>query len=258
MTYKPLLSLCIILILMSCGSKRLVSETSGTTDLATANVIKKHYENAVSFETLAGRLKVRYQDEKQTQNVSVSIRMQKDKAIWMSANILGIPLAKVLITPNSVKYYEKISGSYFDGDFRLLSDVLGTELDFNKVQNILLGQTIYDLRQEPYILETSDRGYVLQPKKQFDLFTRLFLLNASTYKTEAQQLVNNNENQSAIVTYPTYQTISGQVFPNEINIVANQNNKNTLIDIEYRSVELNVDVSFPFSIPSGYDEVELK
>ena len=57
MTYKPLLSLCIILILMSCGSKRLVSETSGTTDLATANVIKKHYENAVSFETLAGRLK---------------------------------------------------------------------------------------------------------------------------------------------------------------------------------------------------------
>lgn len=40
MTYKPLLSLCIVLILMSCGSKKLVSETSGTTDLATANVIK--------------------------------------------------------------------------------------------------------------------------------------------------------------------------------------------------------------------------
>ena len=157
-----------------------------------------------------------------------------------------------------VSVQSKFEGSYFDGDFRLLSDVLGTELDFNKVQNILLGQTIYDLRQEPYILETSDRGYVLQPKKQFDLFTRLFLLNASTYKTEAQQLVNNNENQSAIVTYPTYQTISDQVFPNEINIVANQNNKNTLIDIEYRSVEFNVDVSFPFSIPSGYDEIKLK
>ena len=60
------------------------------------------------------------------------------------------------------------------------------------------------------------------------------------------------------MTYPTYQTISGQVFVNEINIVANQNNKNTLIDIEYRSVEFNVDVSFPFSIPSGYDEIELK
>ena len=74
MTYRPLLSLCIVLILMSCGSKKLVSETSGTTDLATANVINKHYENAVSFETLAGRLKVRYQDEKQTQNVSVSMR----------------------------------------------------------------------------------------------------------------------------------------------------------------------------------------
>ena len=103
MTYKPLLSFCIILILMSCGSKKLVSETSGTTDLATANVIKKHYENAVSFETLAGRLKVRYQDEKQTQNVSVSIRMEKDKAIWMSANILGIPLLRTASIPKKNK-----------------------------------------------------------------------------------------------------------------------------------------------------------
>mgnify|MGYP000610213333 CR=1 FL=1 len=36
-------------------------------------------------------------------------------------------------------------------------------------------------------------------------------------------------------------------------------NKNlTTINIEYRSVEFNNDLTFPFSIPSGYKEISLK
>ena len=247
-----------VFLLMSCGAKKLVSSTGSTTNLATSKVIAKHYENAVKFKTLAGRLKVRYQDEKQTQNVSVSLRMEKDKTIWMSGNLLGIPLAKVLITQDRVQYYEKITGTYFDGDYSLLSDIVGTPLDFEKVQNILLGQAVYDLRTEAYTLETSGRGYVLEPKSQFELFSRLFLLNPATYKAEAQQLVKSTDNQSAIINYPTYQTIGGQVFPNQISVVANADNKSTLIDLEYRNVEFDVRVSFPFSIPDGYDEIQLK
>jgi len=258
MKFKLIIVFLTLITLTACGTKKLVSTTGGTSNLATSKVIVKHYENAVNFQTLAGRLKVRFEDEKTTQNVIVSLRMEKDKAIWLSASILGIPLAKVLITPNSVKYYEKISGSYFDGDFSLLSKEVGTELDFEKVQNILLGQAIYDLRQESYTMKTSDRGYVLEPKKQFALFTRLFLLNPTTYKADAQQLVNSSKNQSAIVTYSSYQTIEGQVFPNDINIVANDEGKTTIIDINYRSVEFNVDVSFPFEIPDGYDEILVK
>ena len=257
MHIKSLLASALVLTLMSCGTKKLVSGAGGSTNLATAKVIEKHYENEVKYNTLAGRLKVRYEDEKQTQNVSVSLRMEKDKTIWMSANLLGIPLAKVLITQDRVQFYEKITGQYFDGDYSLLSDVVGTPLDFEKVQNLLLGQAIYDLRTEAYSLETSDRGYVLEPKRQFELFTRLFLLNPTTYKAEAQQLVKSSDNQSAIISYLSYQDVGGQVFPNEINVVANENNKSTRINLEYRNVEFDVRVSFPFSIPDGYDEIKL-
>lgn len=246
-----------LITLSGCSTKKIVATTGGTSNLATSKVIIKHYENAVNFKTLAGRLKVRYEDEKTTQSVAVSLRIQKDEAIWLSASILGIPLAKVLITPNNVKYYEKVSGSYFDGDFSLLSEVVGTELDFQKVQNLLLGQAIYDLRQEAYTMTTSDRGYVLEPKKQLQLFTRLFLLNPTTYKAEAQQLLNPAKNQSAIVTYSSYQNIEGQIFPNIINIVANDDGNNTRIDITYRSAEFNVDVNFPFDIPDGYNKIEI-
>ncbi len=98
--------------------------------------------------------------------MTVNFRMKKDDTIWMSGQLLGIPLAKVMITPNSVQFYEKITRTYFDGDFRLLSDLLGTPLDFQKVQNLLLGQTIYDLREERYQLTESARGYQLKPVEQ--------------------------------------------------------------------------------------------
>ena len=87
------------------------------------------------------------------------------------------------------------------------------------------------------------------------MFTRLFLLDPNNYKAQAQQLVNEKANQSAIVTYKSYQEVSGQLFPNNISIVANDNNKTTLIDITYRQIDLNVDVRFPFRIPDGYDEI---
>jgi hypothetical protein len=53
-------------------------------------------------------------------------------------------MAKASITPTSVSYYEKIKGTYFEGDFSALSQWLGTE-DYNKIQNMLLGEPLDDL-----------------------------------------------------------------------------------------------------------------
>jgi hypothetical protein len=43
-----------------------------------------------------------------------------------------------------VSYYEKIKGTYFEGDFSALSQWLGTDLDYNKIQN-MLGEPLDDL-----------------------------------------------------------------------------------------------------------------
>ncbi len=73
--------------------------------------------------------------------------MEKDKVIWLSAT-LG--LARLMITPEKVQFYNKIDNEFFDGDYKLLSDFVGVELDFYKVQNILLGQTIFPLDDKSY------------------------------------------------------------------------------------------------------------
>ena len=248
-----IISICIFLA--SCGSKKKTLEIE---DVASAKVVAMHYSNEAKFKTINSRLRLKYQDQDRSQSVTVSFRMQKDSVIWMSAQILGIPLAKAMITKDRVSYYESISKTYFDGDFRLLSKWLGTPLDYQKLQNLLLGQSIYDLRDERYKLTESTRGYQLIPKLELGLIKKMFLLDSKSFKALAQQLSQEKENRHVTVSYPKYQRIGNQTFPEEIKIIANETGKSTQIDISYRSVIFDERVNFPFEIPAGYEEIVIE
>lgn len=253
---KKIIALILITgFVASCGSRK--SSRIVTKDAAAVSVIEKHYEKEANFKTVQGKLRAVYQNEERAQSVNLSFRMEKDKAIWMSASILGFPVAKAYITPKSVSYYEKVTQTYFDGDFSLVSEFLGTPLDFQKLQNLLIGQAIYDLRTEEYAFTQSPRGFQFV-QDELEAIKKMFLLNPGNHRVDAQQLVQENSNRSLTVTYSDYQTINGLIFPENIRIIANESNASTSIDLTYRSLSFDEEVSFPFDIPSGYDQISLK
>ena len=62
------------------------------------------------------------------------MRMEKDQKILIMSTPISV--VKALITPEKVSFYNKLDNTYFEGDFKYLSDLLGTDLDFEKVQNL--------------------------------------------------------------------------------------------------------------------------
>ncbi|MUP45166.1 DUF4292 domain-containing protein [Gramella sp. BOM4] len=241
---------------VSCGSTR-SKKGIATKNAEAVSVIEKHYAEEAGFKTASGKLRAVYQDEEKTQSVNLSFRMKKDEVIWMSASILGFPVAKAYITPESVQYYEKVTQTYFEGDFELISQFLGTPLDFQKLQNLLLGQAIYDLRTEEFNFTQSPRGFQFVQDPEAGM-KKMFLLKPSNFKAEAQQLIQDSENRSLTVTYSDYQNLEGYVFPDNIRIVASEGGVSTNIDLTYRSVSFNEEVTFPFDIPGGYEQISLK
>jgi hypothetical protein len=249
--------LVLSVLLTSCKTKKAVTNTT-IMSMSTKKIIKNHYSNSFEKKTIKARIKAKYKDEKNSQSLAIKFRMEKDKAIWMSGTVVGFPVAKVLITPDKVVFYEKINKSYFDGDFSLLSNFLGTEVDFEKLQNLLIGQTILNLKDNRYASEVDGMSYMIEPKKQEELFDILFWLNPSTFKVDKQEVRQSIEQKKLTVSYAEYQKISDEFFPKKINLVAIDKSKRTLLDLEYRSVEFDEKVTFPFEIPSGYKEIELK
>lgn len=250
------ISVLIALLITSCGTKKNIPGAIPSNAKAT-KVIKEHYAKTPNFSTIRGKIRATYESPDKTQSANLSFRMKKDEAVWVSASLLGFSMAKVYITPEKVSYYEKVGKSYFDGDFRLLTDWLQTPLDFEKVQNLLIGQSIYDLRDDKYKVSVSERGFQLTPKRE-EAIKKMFLLDLKNYQINAQQLTQEDKNQSVTVTYSDYQTIQGVRFPKTIKIIANEGGKNTNITLEYRNLEFDKPVSFPFEIPSGYDEISVE
>ena len=143
--------LFVLITLISCKSKSGVVMTAPKENKnTTSSVIEKLYQNKNDFSTLYIKSSANYADEKMSQNVTAEIKIKKDEQILVSVRFLGITMAKALITPEGVSYYEKINGSYFEGDFKGLSQWLGTDLDYSKIQNLLVGQAIDDLTKGKY------------------------------------------------------------------------------------------------------------
>ena len=132
----------IFLSVVSCKSTKELSDTGSMKSLPARTIITNHYDQQIEFTTLSGKVKIDYTEGSSTQSVGVSLRMKKDQAIWVSAP-LGV--IKAYITPDRVSFYNKLQNEYFDGDFTYFSDLLGIEIDFYKIQNLLLGQAILDL-----------------------------------------------------------------------------------------------------------------
>lgn len=247
----------IVLSFSACKSTK-VTNTSGKMGLSSKKVIKNHYANTFDKKTINAKLKIKYKGKSSSLGVSASLRIQKDETIWISLTKFGFAAGKVLITPNRVSFYEKLNRTYFDGDFSLLSNFLGTELDFQKVQDLLLGQSLLDLKKESFDLSVSDKNYLLKPKIGNPLFDILFLINPINFKINSQQLNQKEENNTLVINYANYETIENEFFPREINIIASDLKNTSTIDVDYRSVEFNKTLSFPFEIPKNYEKIELK
>ncbi len=257
MNFRLIYIYIISLFLTSCGGSKVASETSiANSNLTSKNIIKTHQAASPNFSTLAARMQVVYENGDELKSLTVSLRMEKDKKIWVKASLLGVTLAKILITQESVSYYETITNTYFDGDFILLSDWLGTEIDFNKAQAILLGQSIFDLEAR-YKSTVIVNKYKLQPKTQLNNFIFSLFLNSDNFKISSVMLTQPYDDRMFTVNYGKYQKIEGGYYPSQIRILATQKGSETKIAVNYRKIDHNAPIRFPFTIPKGYEEIQI-
>ncbi len=162
-------------------------------------------------------------------------------------------MAKALITPDKVQYYEKINGTYFEGNYLALSEWLGTDLDFNKIQNLLIGQPIDDLTKESFTMLLVDKNYQLSTKDNKN--EKHFLFDSDHFLLKKQEITQAEKDRTFEVNYPDFQDLTNAILPASLLINAVQAKGRTQISIDYNSVTFNEELSFPYSVPEGYERI---
>lgn len=244
------------IFISSCKSnKKLIDANAIVKNSSSKKIAKKH--KAVSFDkqTIDAKLKVNFNNGTTNQNLSVHMKMIKDKVIWLRGSKF-ITIFKAEITPTHFKYYSPLFKNYFEGDFSMIKEVLGVDLNFDQLQNLFLGQTIKDITKQKLSIELSKNTYILSPEKQDSFYNIFYTINPAHFKLDEQRIENKEKQLGLTIKYPNYKLSNAVIYPTAIEINAKDKETNTALKLEYKFIEFDVPVKMSFNIPNGYKRFE--
>jgi hypothetical protein len=240
----------IIVLLYGCGpGKNLTSTVGEIPEMRTKQILKKHIKQHAKFNTLQCKLKIELFQNSKAQSNTVTLRMDRGKTIWINA---FLNMIRIKITPDRVQMYNKIDKTYFDGDFSLIKQLLGIDLDFSNLENLLLGDTFFKHNSSSLNQVKDNSGYTLKPYKLDPNLNVLYRINPFYFKMKTQEISHLKEEIRLKVNYDDFQEINQQLIPSKMAITINEKQNNTFIKLNLKSVSLNQSIRFPFKLPKGY------
>jgi hypothetical protein len=256
MLKKGLLVLIVFSFLFSCKSTK---NTKGNiAHLNSKKIVESHYLNNHYPDQIKAQLVFKYKGKEELPTINASMRLIKDSVIWMSFSKLGFPVGKIMILPDRVLFYEKLNKKYFEGDYRLISKQIGTEMDFNKVQSLFFGKPIFDLKKQKYRADIDNNQYKLTSKKKERGFDTFFWFDPVFFNLTKEEFIGYKEQKKVKIEYTYTNKKESLNLPRDFSITLNTKKGNTSIEVQYRKVEINTRLSFPFKLPENYKEIKLK
>ena len=227
--------------------------------------------NEFCFDKLNAKLSVETVVDSSFNSFTVSLRMKKDSVIWMSISKVGIEGVRVLITKDSVKFFNRSDNNYFKGDYATASKVFNTQFDFEMLQSLLVGNSVAFYNEDEKIKAGVDncqytlgtiRKYklrrVMEKGKELKELAQSIYLIPETFKISRILFYDFNPDRSFDALFSEYTTVdSAQLFPLQMNFSIKAQ-KDIKIDIHYNKPRLNEDQSFPFKIPDNYEPITYK
>ncbi|MGY5352346.1 DUF4292 domain-containing protein [Wenyingzhuangia sp. IMCC45533] len=255
------LALLFLFVLASCGSSNSLTQQVDIPKIKKSKLIKLYDANSFAnakFNTVKVNSKLSYKIGDTSQKLGLKIRIAKGQKLWMSADFLGIPVAKLLVEKDSVHYYNKIDKTYFEGSFELLKELTGLNFSYEILESLFTGDLAINLKNGSYRMFRGESDYYFKNSNFSDYETRVELY-PTTYKVKSQSITNYSGKNFLAAFYKEYKEVDSFVFPKDFEIRGLNNEKSSLISLSYTSVKFDEDLRFPFEIPEDCDkEIVLK
>ena len=256
-----------IMTIVSCKTHKKVAKKNVEKTTEEKLVIEKLKENIFDYQYLDAKFTAQYNVDGKSTTVKGVIRMKKDSVIWASVSpAFGIEIARLKITPDTLKLLNRLQSQYLAQDFSMLNSMLGTNLDFDILQALLTGNDLnfYDndcfrlqSGQTIYLLHAAERkkNYrVLTPGDRSRLLEQYITLNAKSFKVEKNIIKDVKSGSNIEAIYQDFMKIGQQSFPSQLIIDFNDKRARSL-NINYSRIRTQEKIRFPFSIPGKYTKM---
>jgi hypothetical protein len=161
----PILFLALISSFTACKPRLEIDASRPRLQQKEAQMLYKRLgEVRHDFEWLSGKIDSEAILKGERNGFTTNFRLRQDSLLWLSISpALGIEVARVNITTDSVMFLNKINKTYLLGDYVYLQTLLKLDdLDYCLLQSILLGEPVLLDADERWTGEIDSNLYVLK------------------------------------------------------------------------------------------------
>lgn len=222
------------------------------------------HSNHARFESYTARFTGTATWQGSRHTVSGAIRMLHDRAIWISvAPVMGIEISRVIVTPDSVRFLNRLDATYFTGDIRFLNQLIGSNMDFYMLQAVLLGNDFshfnhqsIELLNDREMLRLNFSERERNPSDGFRI-TQSLWIDPITYRLRQSNVSLPQYAQQMHVQYHALENISGQQLPVSMHISLAAESSVMELSLQLSRIQLNTPVELTFTIPTRYRKIEM-
>lgn len=273
-----------MIVFTSCKTTR-VATTSTARPISSAKLIRNVENNTFDYKYLSiKRINCQFDNGKTRASFKASIQAEKDKRIVVLLSKLNIPVGRLWLTPDSVKYINYLENNYFLDDYSYLSAVMGMDLSFETV-NAIISNNVLALRDEKldkdkYFEVKIDSGlYVLESvaklnkrklnqksnTKKTSGKSPIIISNApvrqsvyvdpETFKLKKISMEDAQNSRNLNIRFSDYTNVGKQLYPGEIFLQFISPDSNLEMRVRLANFSTEEENEIRFKVPDKFERI---
>lgn len=272
-------------LMFSCRTAKQVVTEKDIPLMTEHKLLKQIESNRLNDSTLfAKRIDVSFTDGENSDNFKASLKISRDSFMQISLTApLGIEVARILLTQDSIKFVDVYHKKYFLADYDYFNQRYDVSLTYDFLQNIFTNTfsdfTLLDesnLRTKRYKLDRTKMGYKLwtvdkknagkklkkfykQSGSERDeiILLQEILIDPTYFRPLSMSLKDLNEGVGISVRYENFVRFGEELFPEKMRFTLFSKKSNMDLNLKFQRMEFNVPVEPNFRILSKYKRMEL-
>lgn len=263
--------LFIAVLVSACKQKQNITTKKMANKKNLPTLLQSMEESEFKPQWFSVKASIDFSRNDESTGFKANIRMKKDSMIWMSITpLIGVELGRVLFTPDTIKVINRIDGTYFIGNYDYLNQKFDTEVDYNVIQALLLGNSL-SLEENEKLVASIDQGMYLlsglkkrklrrslekdDPKTNSDRVYSAWI-DPVTFKITKQSFADFESSHFLEVQYSEFESIENLLFPTNTSISL-ESTDTVKTTINYSNLVVNQEKKMPFTISSKYEPIKL-
>ena len=213
----------------------------------------------ITYEWVSYQMKISLEKEEEKLAFQCFFVNRIDSLIYLNLNRSGIELARVVMTPDSVIYVNKLEHEYYAGDYQFLRRLFGFPLDFDMVQSLLNGVDFKNFDDSLHRVEEDGKLYYVAPQRTNRLGT--VSLMQSIEIGEGGVILDNDMTDLKTmrdfdIEYGNYTTFDSIPFFSKFEI--EMETDEVEMEVLLKNIRFNVPGPTAIRIPESFKEVDFK